>query len=117
MSASKKEIYVEQGASFSYKMTVKSGNVAVDISTGWTFAGQIRRTFDATAILASFTFTILDQVSNTGEVLVEISDTITAGIPAESEITNYVYDIEATFSGKKYRLWQGKATFSAEVTR
>jgi hypothetical protein len=116
MSAAKKDIYIEQGASFSYKLTVSSSSVPVDV-TSWTFSGQVRRTYDASAILASFTFTILDQVTNTGEVLVELTDTVTSGIPAEKDITNYVYDIEAAVSGKKYRLYQGKAVLSAEVTR
>ncbi len=117
MAAGKLDLYIEQGTTFKTKLTFKDANeVLIDISS-WSFAGQIRRTYDATSILASFAFAIQNQITNTGEVIVSLTNTQTSGIPAEAAITNYAYDIEATISGEVRRMVEGKVKFSAEVTR
>ena len=119
MAAAKYNITIEQGATFSLKLTIKSPGVTptpIDI-TSWAFAGQVRSSALSSTILATFTFTILNQITNTGEVLVTLSETETAAIPATCSTSNFAYDIEATVSGAVKRLLQGTAIFSAEVTR
>lgn len=117
MAAAKYNITVEQGSHFNLVLTIKDPTpTPIDIST-WTFSGQIRKSpSDATA-LADFTFTIQNQITNTGEVWVSLTDVETSAIPAECPSTNLVYDIEATVSGVVTRLIMGAAVLSAEVTR
>jgi hypothetical protein len=119
MAAAKYNITVEQGATFNLLLTIKSPGVTptpIDITT-WLFAGQIRKSPTDATVLADFTFTIQNQISNTGEVLVSLTDADTSAIPADGPITNLVYDIEATVGSTVTRLIQGSVLLSAEVTR
>ena len=132
MSASNVDLLIEQGATFERTITISDANcVPMDI-TGWEFRGQIRRTYSDTTVLASFSFTIQDQVTKPGQVLMFMSATTTAAIPVNPasdsstscistpnlKPTNYVYDVEAeTSSDFVYRILQGLAIVSPDVTR
>jgi len=117
MAAGKLNLIIEQGTTYTKTLTFKDGaGVPLDI-TGWTFDGQIRRTYNSSDILASFTFVILNQVTNTGEVELSLTDTETMAIPADYKVSNYVYDIETTVGSVVTRVVEGNVSFSAEVTK
>lgn len=125
MAAGNLDILVEQGATFSMRLVLSdSVGSGIDL-TGWTFRGQIRSKYDSGTILASFTATIdPDQVTNPGAVDFEMADTVTEAItvlPATNynkKNTPYAYDIEGEDpDGNVYRIVQGVANISPEVTR
>jgi len=117
------DITVYQGATFQLKMTISNAAGVLTDLTGHVFSGQIRRTVSSATAEASFTFTILNQVTNTGEVLCVISNTATAAIvvdpspKAERKNTDMAYDIESVSAGVTTRWLQGIATIVPEATR
>ena len=118
------DIKVQQGATFSLKIRIKDSNESPVDLTGLVFRGQIRKTVSDTEIQASFSFEILDQVTNTGEVIATISAGDTMDIyvipsaRAERKITKMAYDIESQdLDGVVVRWLQGVAIISPEATR
>lgn len=122
MSAAKSDLVIEQGATFEFILTVKSAGVAIDVSA-WTFRGKIKKVVTSGAEIESFNFEILDQVTNTGKVKVSLSATETAALPVEKldgyvrTVTKFAYDIEGQTGSTVYRLLEGTASISPEVTR
>jgi hypothetical protein len=120
MAAGTKNIVIEQGSTFSMKMTfTDSVNAPIDVSS-WTFKGQIKESASSTTTTADFSFA---NSSNTNDKVVTLSPLITAGIPAAASTGAtkknkiYAYDIEATKGdGTVVRILQGTATLSPEVT-
>lgn len=115
---------ISQGADYTLGVTIKDkdGN-PIDL-TGHTFSGQIRKTVSDAVVQASFSFTIKDQVANTGEVDVELSAATSSGISLDKStkvnrtITKMTYDIESVDgSGNTVRWLEGTVLFSPEVTR
>lgn len=124
MGAANHDILIEQGATFSNTITIKDSlGVPIDI-TGETYSGQVRSTSGAIVVWATFTCTVLNQITNTGQVKIELSATQTAQIPVPigvKKTPRYLlegqYDIERTRAGGVVdRILQGKATISGEVT-
>lgn len=117
MAAAKLNLYVEQGATFTRVLTINdSAGDPVNLST-WSFAGQVRSNYASSVVLVNFTVVVKNQTTNTGEVEISLTATQTAGIPAESQLSSYVYDLEATIGSEKRRVVEGTFTLSAEVTR
>lgn len=128
MSAATHNIQIEQGAHFEIEITVQDNQTTpapIDL-TGYAFEGQLRLSVDAKNHAAAFSFTILDQSipANLGKVIAYIPAATTALIPVKSSVegvrpsVNFLYDISyGPTGGNKYRLLQGTATVSAEVTR
>lgn len=124
MSESCNDLLIEQGATFERTLTIKdSEGVAIDI-TGWTFRGQIRKTYSDTTVIESFNFTIKDQITDKGKVLMYLTDSETEAIPVLPATglsftpTRYVYSVEAENDDNfVYRLLQGICIVSPEVTR
>lgn len=125
MAAAKKDILIEQGATFKrvLRFKVKGSNSYEDL-TGEEFRGQVRSTATDNAIVATFTCTILDQVTNTGSVSIELTPIQTADIPVDENenyikrSSKYVYDIERVFAnGSIDRVLEGVATVTPQVTR
>ena len=119
MAAAKLDLLIEQGSTFSYELTINNPGtplVPIDL-TAWTFTGQVRKTFDAATVVATFTFVKADQTTDPGKVVMSLTAVQTSAIPALKKLTDYVYDIEAVYSTTTKRLLEGKATLSAEVTR
>ena len=124
MIAAELTIDIEQGATFEKILTIKNTlSAAVDI-TGYTFAGQLRKTFETASPIATFTFDLQDQVTDTGKVKWSLSDTDTSAITVDpvtnykKRYTEYVYDIEMTKpDGTVVRLLEGIARVYPEVTR
>lgn len=124
MGAATLNIEIEQGASFYRLLTVKDNSGTPIDLTGYTFRGQVRSKYSDASILAAFTFTILNQVSATGQVEMTMTDIVTAGIPVASVSDNSrpstpgIYDVEmVSGSGTVTRLLEGSADISPEVTR
>lgn len=118
MAAAKLNITIEQGTDFSQKLTIKDSVLALVDITAWSFAGQVRASFNATAILATFTFQTLDQTTNRGEVLMKLAHAVTSAIPAgKKKLTTYAYDVESTVAGIIDRVVEGDAILDAEVTK
>jgi hypothetical protein len=124
MPAAKLDIYIEQGASFKRKLTFKdSENTPIDL-TGNTFEGKVKKNISDSAAVATFTITVLDQITNTGEVMVELTATQTSAIALKSQRTptrsteKFCYDIERTLPDlRKERVLEGIAEVSPEVTK
>ena len=112
MAAGTYNILVEQGSTFSQKVTVKEDGSPRDL-TGYSARAQIRPTRTSTTLTATFTCTIA--TPSNGEILMELSPSVTAAITDG----RYYYDLEIYSSGDSIvnRLLQGEVTVSPEVTR
>jgi hypothetical protein len=122
--AGKLDFYIEQGATFYRKLVFKDGNQTELDLTGNQFAGKIRRTISDPNVIVEFTFSVLDQVTNPGEVEVMLTDAQTSAIPTKPQKTaervpeKFAYDIERTLpGGRKERVLEGVAFVSPEVTK
>ena len=124
MAAGTLNITIEQGADFIRVLTLKDSLGATIDITGYSFASEIK---DSTCgdIVASFSFTILDQITNKGQVRWYMPAALTATIPAECvnasdgsfQTTPYLYDVDMTNNSSEIsRIIMGKANVSPEVT-
>lgn len=104
-------LYIDQGAEFYRTMTVTDTNKAVINLTNCTVIGQLRKGYTSTTSIP-FVMTIIDRL--TGKVSMSLSATATAAITEG----RYVYDVELTSVDQKvYRILEGNATVSPNVTR
>jgi len=124
MAAANLNILIEQGSTYSRLLTFKDSNGSAINLTGYSFSGQVRSRYDSNSVIASFTFTLANQTTNTGEVTVSIPSSTTALIPVDASssvahtTTAYTYDMELTdTTGAVSRFLQGVANVSPEVTR
>jgi hypothetical protein len=110
----KLDLCINQGATFTQQLTIKASNGANIANIGTAeLRSQLRTSYEAVAPTASFSFTWVDH--SNGIANMTMAATVTAGIPAGS---NYVYDVELYFlDGTVYRVLQGKAKVSPEVTK
>lgn len=111
--ASYEDIHIDQGAEFTAEVTIQKDNLDFDV-TGYTFAGQIRKTVNSTAATASFTISQStdSDLPNVLEISLSASDT------ALLTSSRYVYDIEVTSGASDiYRVLEGQITVSKNVTR
>ena len=103
--------YIDQGADFSTTISLTDSNGDVLSLTGYTAAGQLRKTFGSSTVAATFT-TALSAAS--GQVTLTLSDVTTASM----EAGRYVYDVLITDgSGTKTRILEGQATLTPSVSR
>jgi hypothetical protein len=120
----KYDMSISQGSDFTLGVTIKdSAGVPIDL-TGHTFSGQIRKTASDSTIQASFSFTLLDQVTDTGRVDIELPAAVSSALlldkskSASRKITTMTYDVESEDgSGKIVRWLEGLAKISPEVTK
>lgn len=123
MAAAKLNLYVEQGASFKKVLKFSdSTGTAIDL-TGKTYKGQIRKTTGAATAVADFAFTILDQVTNAGELEMKLTNIQTSAIPVtaskDAKRTNqfFAYDVECTNPDTTVeRVLEGTVEVSPEAT-
>jgi hypothetical protein len=109
---------IVQGKTFSSLITVKTSDTVFTDVTGYTFEGQARRTIGDPAILFSFTFTIQDQLTNTGEVLWSLAPEVTSAIALDGKNLDCFYDVEMVdTAGGISEIAQGKIKLFPEVTR
>lgn len=106
-------LLIEQGANFSSTITLFNDDDTVFNLTGYTAAGQIRKSYSSSS--ASATFTILFSADRSeGQITLSLTSTQTAAV----EEGRYVYDIEVTSSDSVVtRVLQGTVTVSPNVTR
>lgn len=107
--ASKANLVIDQGTSFTTTITVTDddGN-ALDL-TGYTGAAQIRKHYTSSNSV-SFTVSI---AAATGEVTLALTANATANLAAG----RYVYDCELTTGQTVSRIIEGIVTITPQVTR
>jgi len=122
--AGKYDMSILQGSDFTLGLTLKdSTGTPIDL-TGHTFSGQIRKTASDPVIQASFSFVVLDQITDTGRVDVKLSAANSSAIILEKSksavraITTMTYDIESVDGGGAITRWlEGVVKLSPEVTK
>jgi len=111
--ASYEDIHIDQGAEFTAEVTVQKDNLDFDL-TGYTYAGQIRKTVNTTSAAATFTISQSTDSDLTNVLEISLSASVTAGLTS----SRYVYDIEVTSGASAiYRVLEGQITISKNVTR
>lgn len=121
MSAGRYDLTIEQGATLSIPMIWQNEDgTAVNLS-GYTLAGKIRRKVTDPSALVSFTITVTNAAN--GAFTVSLTATQTGSLPISNnqdlgkENLNCVYDIEATTGSTVYRILEGLAIISPQVTK
>lgn len=118
MTAARLDIKIEQGATYDFTATVRSGGAYMDL-TGYTARMSIRKHPEsATALLAlvspASAGTGIDLGGTAGTVRTQISATDTAAL----DFYIAYYDLEiVSGAGKVIRLYEGRVTLSREVTK
>ena len=102
---------VDQGADFSAEIIVQDSTGTVANLTGYTGAGQIRKTYSSSTKV-DFTVTIVSVLQ--GTLGISLSNSVTNGMKAG----RYVYDVEITktSNGEKTRVVEGQITINPGVT-
>lgn len=114
MSAAKRNIYIEQGATFCMLLSWKQDGVPVDL-TGYMARMQVRENFEDAVPQISIT-------SEADEIVLGADGSIAISIPAQktsaaTAISGY-YDLEVEdVGGTVTRLLQGSVTLSQEATK
>lgn len=127
MAAGTLNITIEQGADFIRVLTIKDGSVPpqpIDL-TGFIFQGAIRAETCDVSATAAFSFTILNQTTNKGQVEWKMPAAITATIPTNCvsatdqnfSATPYLYDVEMITPIQTDRIMRGKVQVIPEVTK
>ena len=123
MAAGNHDILIEQGATFKMLLSITDETSNPVDLTGLAFRGMVKKAFTDTSPQASFSFTVLDQMSDKGKVEVYLTAAQTTAIDVYSKgpvrsINNMVYDIESqSQNGEVIRWLQGAASVSPEVTK
>lgn len=104
-----KNLFVDQGATFTeYVKFIDNTKAAVDL-TGYTVAGQMRRSFFS-ANAVNLTTNIVDAANGNIEISLTASET------ANLTINRYVYDVEVTSNVRVFRVVEGIVTVNPGVT-
>lgn len=107
MAATKMNIEIEQGATFSQTIDLLNTDGTNFIVTGWTGSGQIRKHYAANT---AYSFMVaLANGAATISMSANVTDTLAGGL--------YVYDVEIENSGVVRRIASGMATVLSGVTR
>jgi len=105
-------LYIDQGSTFSTTVFVKNDDESVFDLTGFTAAGQIRKSYSSSTAV-DFTLEIANPAS-----LGQINASLTPAQTSTLEEGRYVYDIEVTASGGTVtRVIEGLITVSPQVTK
>lgn len=107
--ATKANLIIDQGSSFSVTITIDNENDEPIDLTGYTGVSDIRKHYTSST---STPFTVV--VSSSGTVTLSLTATQSAGLVAG----RYVYDVELTSSGGAVtRVVEGIVTVTPQVTR
>lgn len=125
MGAAQVDFNAEQGATFYRKLTILDNTSNPIDLTGSTFRGKVKKNVSDVPEVAHFTFNILNQSTNRGQVEATIPATIMGAIGLVPEnfpkkkLQNFVYDIEWVQSDNVtvWRVFEGAFIISPEVTR
>ena len=102
---------IDQGSDFSAEIIVEDANGDVANLTGFTGAGQIRKTYTSSTAVA---FGVA--VTNAGGGLLTL--TLTNAVTNAMKAGRFVYDVEITktSNGEKTRVVEGQVTINPGVT-
>ena len=106
------DLYIDQGTDFQTVFDlIADDGTPIDI-TGYSFAGQIKKSYYSSNANASFTITVIDAAN--GNTVISLDSSNTANVfPGR-----YVYDIKMTdASSITTRILEGIVTFTPGVTR
>ena len=82
-------LFIDQGTDFSITVDVTDSAGEVLNMTGYSAAGQIRKTYESSTVSATFTTSIN---ASGGQVTLSLTDTVTSALAAG----RYVYDLNVT---------------------
>ena len=108
--ASKANLVIDQGSTFSTDLTLTDENGDPLSLSGFTANSQIRRWYTSSNTSAVFT-TSINTTSST------ISLTLTANQTSNLTFGRYVYDVEITSGSEISRIVEGIITITPQVTR
>lgn len=124
MTPGKLTLNVYQGSDFYLKLTIMDESKNKIDLTGMSFRGEIRKFISSPDVLANFSFNVLDQTTNKGEVEMIMAASVTTDIPTSNQLQpnrqmdKYCYDVEQIDVGLKVtRILEGLVNVSPEVTR
>lgn len=104
-------LFIDQGTDFTVAVDVSDATGEALNLSGYSSAGQIRKTYGSTTISATFT---TSNENATGKVTLSLTDTQTSAL----EPGRYVYDMNITSSGGiTTRVVEGQAIVTPGVTR
>lgn len=123
MSAGCVNLKIDQGATFYRLLKLKTSlGEPIDLTQN-EFRGQIRKHAGDKKLLACFTFEILNQTTNPGEVVMTLTADETAQLPAARHnsakkiVRELSYDVERVDAlGEVERVMEGIIYLSPEVT-
>ena len=106
------DLTIDQGTDFSAEVVVDDTDGTTANLTGYTVAGQIRKTYSSTTSV-DFTATVSDAAA--GKIQIALSNTQTGAMKAG----RYVYDVEITKTSNSYktRVLEGQVTVTPGVTQ
>jgi hypothetical protein len=110
---------LKQGEDFSMVLTIKDEKgIPIDI-TSYTFESEARLKFSDVSPEFSFTFTISNQTTNRGQVVMSLANAVSETITILNERpTSYVYDVEMEDGGSKItRILEGRISVTPEATK
>lgn len=108
--ASKANLVIDQGSTFSTDLTLSDENGDRLILNGYTANSQIRRWYTSTNAAATFTTSI-----NVDSAVITL--TLTANQTSNLVSGRYVYDVEITDGVEVSRIVEGIVTVTPQVTR
>ena len=106
------DISVDQGADFSAEVIVDDSDGTLANLTGYTVAGQIRKTYSSST---ATNFGVVVSSAANGVLTISLANSVTAAMKAG----RYVYDVEITqtSNGEKTRVVEGQVTIHPGVTQ
>ena len=107
--ATKANLVVDQGSTYSTKITLTDDDGNPQDLTSYTGAGQIRKHYTSSSY-TPFTVTI---TPNTGEITLSLTSTQTSNLSPG----RYMYDVEITTGATVSRVLEGIVTVTPECTR
>jgi hypothetical protein len=113
--SNKLNLELKQGEDFYRLLTLKDENGTEISLTGFSFAGQIRASYEDELFL-SFSFNIKDQVASTGQVEMTLAKALSSAKTVNSK-SKYVYDVEMNSGSQTTRIMEGTILISPEVTK
>jgi hypothetical protein len=108
--ATKANLVVDQGSTFSADLSLKDENGDPLLLSGYTANSQIRKWYTSLNPTATFTATI-----NTSSAVVTLS--LTANQTSSITAGRYVYDVEISDGSSISRIVEGIVTVTPQVTR
>ena len=104
-------LFIDQGTDFTVAVDVSDATGSALNLSGYTSAGQIRKTYGSSTVAATFT---TSNNNATGQVTLSLNDTQTSAL----EAGRYVYDMNITSAGGiTTRVVEGQAIITPGVTR